>query len=94
MQSFEQIANFGDGVRSRFKDWWATYPQKEGDALVNTYFGKKPLHEVLERSTWHSGQHGRQLVMAMEKFMSITPDRPLTAEDYKGLPMPDKVWDE
>jgi hypothetical protein len=94
MQSFEQIASFGDGVRDNFREWWASYPNKGGDALVNTYFGEKPLHEVLERSPWHSGQHGRQLVMAMEKFMSITPDRPLTAADYEGLPLPDKVWDE
>jgi len=94
MQTFEQIATFGDGVRTQLKEWWASYPHKNGDAIVNTYFGKKPLHEVLERSTWHSGQHGRQLVMAMEEFMNITPDRPLTAADYEGLPLPDKVWDE
>tara|TARA_B100000686_G_scaffold348303_1_gene439027 strand:- start:228 stop:866 length:639 start_codon:yes stop_codon:yes gene_type:complete len=94
MQTFEQIAQFGDGVRDQLREWWNSYPQKEGDALVNTYFGEKPLHEVLERSTWHSGQHGRQLVMAMEKFMNIKPDSPLTAVDYDGLPLPDKVWDE
>ena len=94
MQTFEQIAAFGDGVRAQLKAWWASYPHKNGDAIVDTYFGKKPLHEVLERSTWHSGQHGRQLVMAMEEFMDITPDRPLTAADYVGLPLPDKVWDE
>ena len=94
MQTFEQIAIFGDGVRAQLKEWWESYPHKDGTAIVNTYFGKKPLHEVLERSTWHSAQHGRQLVMAMEEFMDITPERPLTAADYEGLPLPDKVWDE
>ena len=61
MQAAEQIAEFGDGVRERLAAWWAGYPQKSGDAIVKTYFGQKPLHEVLERSTWHSGQHVRRL---------------------------------
>lgn len=93
MQTIEQIASFGDDVIARLNAWWADYPHKSGDAIVNTYFGMKPLHEVLERSTWHSGQHGRQIVMAMKEFMGIEADRPLTAEDYAGLPMPEKAWD-
>jgi len=93
MQTVEQIASFGDDVRNRLNHWWTDYPHKAGDAIVRTYFGQKPLHEVLERSTWHSGQHVRQIVMAMETFMGVTPENPLTAEDYAGLPMPEKVWD-
>ena len=93
MQAAEQIAEFGDGVRERLAAWWVGYPQKSGDAVVKTYFGQKPLHEVLERSTWHSGQHVRQIVMAMEEFIGVKPENPLTPADFTGLPIPDKVWD-
>ena len=93
MQTVEQIAGFGDEVRERLATWWAGYPQKSGDAIVKTYFGQKPLHEVLERSTWHSGQHVRQIVMAMEEFIGVKPENPLTTGDFAGLPMPEKVWD-
>jgi len=93
MQAVEQIAGFGDGVRERLAAWWAEYPHKSGDAIVKTYFGQKPLHEVLERSTWHSGQHVRQIVMAMEEFIGVKPEKPLTSADFAGLPMPEKVWD-
>ena len=93
MQTIEQIASFGDDVRARLKAWWDGYSHKDGTAIVDTYFGKKPLHEVLERSTWHSGQHVRQIVMAMTEFMGIAPDNPLTDKDFIGLPLPEKVWD-
>jgi len=93
MQTIEQIASFGDDVRARLNSWWDGYSHKDGTAIVDTYFGKKPLHEVLERSTWHSGQHVRQIVMAMTEFMGVTPDNPLTDEDFTGLPLPEKVWD-
>lgn len=93
MKSSSQIADFGESVRTRLNDWWKSYPHKTGDQVVKTYFGDKPLHEVLERSTWHSGQHVRQIVMALEKFIGVTPDRPLVPADYAGLPMPEKVWD-
>ena len=93
MQTIEQIASFGDDVRARLKAWWDGYSHKDGTAIVDTYFGKKPLHEVLERSTWHSGQHVRQIVMAMTEFMGIAPDNPLTDKDFIGSPLPEKVWD-
>ena len=93
MQTIEQIASFGDDVRARLNAWWDGYSHKDGTAIVDTYFGKKPLHEVLERSTWHSGQHVRQIVMAMTEFMGVTPEKPLTADDFAGLPLPEKVWD-
>ena len=93
MQTIEQIASFGDDVRARLNAWWDGYSHKDGTAIVDTYFGKKPLHEVLERSAWHSGQHVRQIVMAMTEFMGVTPDNPLTDKDFTGLPLPEKVWD-
>jgi len=47
----------------------------------------------MERSTWHSAQHVRQLAMVVEN-LGIAPDRPLTAKETAGLPLPEKVWDD
>jgi hypothetical protein len=67
----------------------------DGAELVSpvvTYFGSQTLHQVLERAVWHSAQHGRQLMMVLQR-LGISPDGPLTDEDLAGLPMPEEVWD-
>ena len=58
-----------------------------------TYYGPQNLHEVLERTTWHIGQHTRQWVMLLDKA-GIAADRPLGEADFADLPMPKKVWDD
>jgi hypothetical protein len=50
------------------------------------------MHDVFERTAWHAAQHTRQMNLMLETY-GITPDRPLSAEDLKGLPVPDEVWD-
>lgn len=59
---------------------------------VDTYYGEKSLHVVLERCTWHSAQHTRQLLMVLGT-LDIVPEDPLTEHDLVGLPLPDEVWD-
>jgi hypothetical protein len=59
---------------------------------VQTYYGTRPFHEVLERTAWHAAQHTRQ-VMLMLGSHGIEPDGPLTAADLEGLPVPHEVWD-
>ena len=59
---------------------------------VGTFFGPATLHEVLERCTWHVAQHVRQQAMLLEG-LDIAPDRPLTAAELDGLPLPAGVWD-
>jgi len=46
----------------------------------------------MERCTWHSAQHARQIVSLLEGF-GIVPNGPLTQEDYAGLPMPAGLWE-
>jgi hypothetical protein len=50
------------------------------------------MHQVFERSTWHSAQHARQLVALLERF-GIKPERPLTSEELAGLPLPERLWE-
>ena len=51
---------------------------------VKTYYGERPLHELLERCTWHSAQHARQIIAVLER-LGIKADGPLTEADYAGL---------
>lgn len=88
----EDIANWGLQVRQRLLDWWAQQTDRKLDYPVPTYYGQRPMHDVLERTAWHAAQHTRQLVIMLESH-GTQADRPLTAEDLAGLPVPDEVWD-
>ena len=59
---------------------------------MKTYYGERPLHELLERCTWHSAQHARQIIAVLER-LGIKPDGPLADSDYAGLPMPKGLWE-
>ena len=89
----EDIARYGEEVLRKLQAWWKANPDKACTGIVDTYFGQHPLHVVLERSVWHPAQHTRQLMLILET-LGIRPDRPLTAEDLAGLPLPEKAWDE
>jgi hypothetical protein len=93
LQRPAQVAAYGEQVRQQFTSWWQALPDHSGTKIVPTYYGPQPMHEVMERATWHCGQHVRQLMMLLEG-LGIAPDQPMTAADFAGLPMPEKVWDE
>jgi hypothetical protein len=85
------LVAYGTKVRDRFRAWWQagdTAPSKS----LQTYYGPQSLHELMERTTWHSGQHVRQYMMLLEKE-GVTHHRPLVAVDFANLPMPQNVWD-
>jgi hypothetical protein len=85
------LVAYGTKVRDRFRAWWQagdTAPSK----TLQTYYGPQSLHELMERTTWHSGQHVRQYMMLLEKE-GVTHHRPLVASDFTKLPMPQNVWD-
>lgn len=82
---------YGVAVRERFRAWWS-----HGDAgparLLPTYYGAQSLHDLLERTTWHSGQHVRQWMMLLDRE-GVSHGRPLREADFERLPMPRNVWD-
>lgn len=92
MQSTGDIVAYGAEVRQRLVSWWATKPDKSGRDAVQTYYGPQTLHEYLERTTWHSGQHVRQWVMLLG-MAGIAADGPPAESDFADLPMPSQVWD-
>lgn len=84
---------YGAAVRERLWAWW----ERDGKNTDFTqpgrvYYGDVSLHEVLERTCWHSGQHTRQLMLVLTS-LGIEPDGPLSDADFAGLPMPKEVWD-
>ena len=92
MQTTADIIAYGAEVRQRLAAWWAAKPDRSARETVQTYYGPQMLHEYLERTTWHVGQHVRQWVMLLG-MAGIAADRPPTAKDFAGLPMPEQVWD-
>jgi glutaredoxin len=88
-----RLLAYGEDVRRRLAAWFDG-PGRTRDwrARADVYYGVQTLHEFLERTTWHAGQHVRQLAWVLDG-MGIAPDGPLDQKIYAGLPMPEKVWD-
>ena len=94
MKTKEQVLEYGRNVLSGLETWWSAAGQHaDFSAKAKVYYGDVSLHDFLERTTWHSGQHVRQMMMVLG-LLGIAPDRPVGQETFEGLPMPDKVWDD
>jgi hypothetical protein len=87
-----QIAGYGEAILERLANWWKQLEDKTCSQSIKTFYGTPPMHQLLERSTWHSAQHTRQLSAVLERF-GIQPDGRLTAEDLEGLPLPEGLWE-
>jgi hypothetical protein len=88
----DEIASYGDSVIERIENWWIQLEDKSCQQKVKTFYGTPPMHQLFERSTWHSAQHTRQMIAVLERF-GIAPDGRLTDEDLAGLPLPDGIWE-
>ena len=93
MRTSAAIADHGEAVRARFNAWRSRAAGEDFSSRVPTYFGGTTRHEMLERTVWHSAQHVRQVASLLAQA-EVAPDRPLAADDLRGLPLTDKVWDE
>jgi len=91
-RSGDDVAAYGESVKADLRDWWAAQKDKSCARIVKTYTGEMPLCDLLERQTWHSAQHTRQLAAVLERS-GIAPDGPLTAQDLAGLPLPQGLWE-
>ena len=93
MRTSADVADHGEAVRARFAAWWSRVAEADFSGRVPTYFGGTTRHEMLERTVWHTAQHVRQVASLLEQA-GVAADRPLDADDLRGLPLTDKVWDE
>jgi hypothetical protein len=87
-----EIVQYGDSIISRIQTWWEQLEDKSCRQKIRTFYGTPPLHQLFERSTWHSAQHTRQLIAVLERF-GIPPDERLSSEDLAGLPLPEGLWE-
>lgn len=93
MQSVPALVAYGEDVGARFNAWYEAQAGKDPwQQPANVYYSGPTLHEFLERTAWHSGQHARQLMWILD-VLGIAPDGPLGAETFAGLPMPEQVWE-
>ena len=88
----DEIARYGEQVIARLEKWWAGVDDQSLSQKVKTYYGMQPLHQLFERSTWHSAQHARQLTAVLER-MGIEPDGRLQPGELAGLPLPERLWE-
>ena len=89
MADGDAVAQYGDGVRRRLRE----YSARPGwcDGAVSTYYGPQSTHDFMERTTWHAAQHLRQIYWFLER-MGVVAHAPLTDTDLEGLPLPSEVW--
>jgi hypothetical protein len=92
MHSSAALGLYGQHVRDALRSWWDPKPDKTGHEIVQTYYGPQLLHELMERTTWHCGQHVRQWFMLLG-MAGITPSVTLNDSAFADLPMPKSVWD-
>jgi hypothetical protein len=90
----EKLIAYCEEMRRRISDWFDG-PGRTLDwlARADVYYGEQTMHEFMERTVWHAGQHSRQLMWALEG-LGIAPDQPLGPEVFAGLPMPERVCDD
>jgi glutaredoxin len=92
MQTKEQLVAYAADIRGKMVELFAKMKDRDWNAPAQVYYGKQSLHDYLERTTWHSGQHSRQLMWALNG-LGIQPEHPLGKETFGGLPMPEQVWE-
>ena len=87
-----EIARYGDEVIARLETWWGELADKSCTQKLPTFYGPQPMHQLLERSTWHSAQHVRQFAALLERY-GIEPGRRLTPQELSGLPLPERLFE-
>jgi len=88
----DEIADYGGRVIDRLQQWWDDAGEASSRATVQTFYGQQSVHQLLERSTWHSAQHVRQLTYLLDRD-HVVPDGRLADEDLAGLPLPDAIFE-
>jgi hypothetical protein len=92
MRSADDVASFGQQVRTDVRLWWNSVGENRFPDEVRTFYGRRDAHKVLERTCWHTAQHCRQL-MAVLELLGIEPDQKIGAAELDGLPLPEQKWD-
>ncbi len=85
------VARLTRSVAQALAVWW-TANQARLPERLDTYYGTRPLHAVLERTAWHVAQHARQLDLVLGRS-GASGRVPLPATLLADLPLPKDAWD-
>jgi len=85
------VRRYGEIVRAKIKGWWDAQTDRSLQGTVETFYGTQPTHKFLERSTWHTAQHVRQVSAVLDDLKVDQPTR-IDMAAYAGLPMPEGLW--
>jgi len=88
----EAVVAYGDRVKEMLRDWWGRQNHDISGDKVKTFQGMQSLHWFLERQTWHSAQHVRQLADVLTR-QSVQPSPALDPALLKDLPLPERLWE-
>jgi uncharacterized damage-inducible protein DinB len=91
MRTGAQIAAYGEAVRKRLRAWFQQAPPARYGETAWTYYGEGSVHSLLERTTWHAGQHMRQVYDLLARH-NVLPAGTLDPNLFTGLPLPQAVW--
>lgn len=91
----KSLVTFTESVATTFDRWiLQSLPIRDMSQTIDLYYGSQSLHDFLERTTWHAGQHLRQLELVLLLRIGVEPDPVLDNRIFAGLPMPKAVWDD
>jgi glutaredoxin len=86
------VLRFAEAATASLTKWWSELEDRELLWTVNTFYGERPAWELLERQTWHSAQHTRQLQAVLEG-LDVPLPRMVNPQLYVRLPMPVGLWE-
>jgi glutaredoxin len=87
-----EILQFADATTEKLAHWWDELSDRQLLWTVSTHYGRRAAWELLERQTWHSGQHTRQLQAVLEGF-GVELLETAGPQLYTGLPLPVALWE-
>jgi glutaredoxin len=90
--TIETLLRTAAETRQQFDRWWETVGRDDPlDRVLASKAGYKTLHELLERSVWHTAQHTRQLQYFMVGRLGRQVHDGLRPELLDGLPVPERI---
>ncbi len=86
------LVAFAARVRARVDAWYTSKSESYWEREITNEFGTLPIYEHLLRTTWHCGQHSRQIAALLESI-GVDPPQRIPDAIYAGLPLPERLWE-
>jgi glutaredoxin len=79
-------------LAARHAEWkaWRRRGEDKIPEKLETYYGLQPSIQVVERGTWHTTQHARQLDLIAAGRLGAEFE--IAPALYAGLPLPKRLW--